>query len=196
MATTRKFSPPNLPISPPQYSSLWQEQFSNVLRLFFNTLTTTIDSAIPYGSYYDTTTQSNPVASATNLVELNSTTAQYQVSIVSLTKIYVTQTGVYNLEFSAQLQRNAGASATDVYFWLLQNGKAVNASAGYDSLPGGSGTKLITGWSYITPLNAKDYIQIAWASADTNISIQYLAPSGSIPASPSMGFNINWVSNT
>jgi len=32
-------TPPNLPLAPPAYQSQYQEQFNNILRLFFNQLT-------------------------------------------------------------------------------------------------------------------------------------------------------------
>ncbi len=198
MATARKIAPPNLPISPAQYSSPWQEQFSNVLRLFFNQTTTAANSATAYGSFYDTSTQTNLGASATNIMHLSSTVSVFNTSLVDGTsnnaKVYVAESGVYNIQFSAQINKSGGSSS-DVYFWLLQNGKAIPSSAGYATLSGGANSKTITAWNYVLPLQANDYVQLAWASADTSITLPTVAAVGAIPASPSLIFTINWVSN-
>lgn len=195
MSLVRNVAPPNLPVSPSQYSHLWQEQYSNVLRLYFNYLSSAVNSATPYGQFYDTTSQTNPVASAVNLISINSTSLSYQTSVNSKTKLYVNSAGVYNVQFSVQLQRSGSGSASDVYLWLLQNGKTVPASASYDTLASGSGAKLITGRNYLIAMNAGDYIQLAWASADTGILIQTEAASGSIPVSPAVIVTLNWMSS-
>ena len=99
MAFIRRLSPPNLPVSPPVYSNMWQEQFSNVLRLFFNQLVTFVNAPSPYGSFYDTSTQTNPVASATNIAKLNTKAEASRVTVSdgsTAAKIYVAESGVYN----------------------------------------------------------------------------------------------------
>jgi hypothetical protein len=124
MAVLRKIAPPNLPVSPLQYSNSWQEQFANVLRLFFNQLVTTVGSATPYGSFYDTTTQTNPVSGAANVAHLNTIVTQYLCLIqdeTTASRVYVTQSGIYNIQFSAQVQKGGGPT-TSIYFWLRQNG--------------------------------------------------------------------------
>lgn len=48
MATNpvRNPTPPNLPLGPEQYERRYQDQFSNVLRLYFNQLTSALNSLI------------------------------------------------------------------------------------------------------------------------------------------------------
>ena len=195
MAFIRRLSPPNLPVSPPVYSNMWQEQFSNVLRLFFNQLVTFVNAPSPYGSFYDTSTQTNPVASATNIAKLNTKAEASRVTVSdgsTAAKIYVAESGVYNIQFSAQIQKGGGPAA-DVFFWLLVNGTALADSAGYATLS--PNTKSITAWNYITSLNGGDYVQLAWASSDTGVTLPTIAAAGSIPASPSLIFTVNWVSS-
>ena len=185
---------PNLPVAPAQYAATWQNQFANVLRLFFNQLIAYVTAPMPYGSFYDTTSHPNSVANTVNYIGLNNTVSSYNTSMKDNGKIYVTQAGIYNLQFSAQVQRTGGGGASDIFFWVIQNGHPVTDSAGYATVATGNGAKTITGWNYMLPLGANDYVQLAWQSADTGLSLPTLAASGNIPASPAIILTINWIS--
>lgn len=196
MAVIRKIAPPNLPQSPAQYSSLFQEQYSNVLRLFFNQLTNFVNAATPYGSFYDTSTQANTTPGTPNVMHLNTTASAFKTSVVDGTtqnaKVYVAQSGIYNIQFSAQVLKGGGAAA-DVTFWLTQNGVAVVDSGGYITMQPNS--QAIAAWNYVLPLQAGDYVQIVWVSAGANVSLPTVAAAGAVPASPSLIFTINWISS-
>ena len=106
-------TPPNLPIAPSAYEQRYQDQFANVLRLFFTRLTNKVNSPLPHGSFYDTTTQTNPVANAVNLMKVNSVYdsgggTQYAVK-KDTDRIYITQTGVYTSRFQPSWIKRAAA---------------------------------------------------------------------------------------
>ena len=128
MAAPRGVVPPNLPVAPVQYESRYQDQFSNVLRLFFTRLTNYVNAPTAHASYFDTTTQTNPVANAVNLFTYNSVVSDYEVTRGNPTsKIYVTNTGVYNFQFSAQLDtRPIGVIARSVVFSSLPDGLCIS----------------------------------------------------------------------
>ena len=63
---------PNLPVAPAVYEQRYQDQFLSILRLFFTRITNKVNAPVPHGSFYDTTTQTNPVANAVNLMKVNS----------------------------------------------------------------------------------------------------------------------------
>lgn len=44
MALTHKVTAPSLPTATIEYERRWQDQFSNILRLFFNQVTTAVNS--------------------------------------------------------------------------------------------------------------------------------------------------------
>jgi len=120
--------PPNLPVAPVDYQQRYQDQFANVLRLFFTRLTSKVNAPVPHGSFYDTTTQTNPVANTVNLMKFNSVYdtndgTQYAIK-KDTSKVYITQTGVYNIQFSAQLDKTSGG-ADAVYIWIRINGQNV-----------------------------------------------------------------------
>ena len=187
---------PNLPVAPTAYEQRYQDQFSNVLRLFFTRLTNKVNAPLPHGSFYDTTTQTNPVANAVNLMKVNSVYdsgggTQYAVK-KDTDRIYITQTGVYNIAFSAQLDKTGGG-ASAVYIWIRVNGQNVSNSATKVVIDGPN-SEIVAAWNWVLTLGAGDYIELAWESSDTNVILAAVAATGNIPEIPSVIVTVTWVS--
>lgn len=194
MTVARGVVPPNLPVAPTDYQVRYQDQLSNVLRLFFSQITNRVNSPTAHASYFDTTTQTNPVADAVNLFTYNSVVSQQAVTRGEPTsKIYVAQTGVYNFQFSAQLDKTGGA-ASAVYIWPRINGVNLPDSATKIVIDGPN-NEIVAAWNFVLVLQANDYFELAWQAADTNVVIPYVAASGNIPAIPSIIMTVVWVSN-
>ena len=189
-------TPPNLPIAPAAYEQRYQDQFMNVLRLFFNRITAKINAPTPHGSFYDTTTQTNPVANQVNLMKWNSVYdagdgTQYAVQ-KDTTRVYITQSGVYNIAFSAQLDKTGG-SASDVYIWIRVNGQNVAHSATKVVIDGPN-NEIVAAWNWVLTLGAGDYIELAWQSPDTAVILLAAPASGNIPEIPSVILTVTYVS--
>ena len=187
---------PNLPVAPTAYEQRYQDQFSNVLRLFFTRLTNKVNSPLPHGSFYDTTTQTNPVANAVNLMKVNSVYdsgggTQYAVK-KDTDRIYITQTGVYNIAFSAQLDKTGGG-ASAVYIWIRVNGQNVSNSATKVVIDGPN-SEIVAAWNWVLTLGEGDYIELAWESSDTNVILAAVAATGNIPEIPSVILTVTYVS--
>lgn len=191
----RSFAAPNLPIAPVEYQQRYQDQFSNVLRLFFNLVSNAFNAPKPYGSFYDTTTQTNPVANTVNVMKLNSTYAPDMAFSVSkpADQIYVVETAIYNIQYSVQLDKSGGG-ASAVYIWLRVNGVNLDNSAGKVVI-NGPNDEIIPAWNWVVALNAGDYVELVWQSSDTNVILAAVAASGNIPAIPSVIATVTWVSN-
>ena len=196
MANTQNVVPPNLPVAPNEYERRYQDQLSNILRLFFTGLSNKVNSPLPHGSFYDTTTQTNPVANQVNLMQVNSVYdagTQYGVK-KDTTKIFITQTGVYNIQFSAQLDKTGG-SASDVFIWIRVNGQNVAHSATKIVIDGPN-NEIVAAWNWVLTLEEGDYIELAWQSPDTAVVLAAAAASGNIPEIPSVIITVTWVSST
>ena len=194
MTVARGISTPNLPVAPIQYEQRFQDQFSNVLRLFFRQVANRVNSPTAHGSYFDTTTQTNPVANAVNLFKYNSLVTEQAVTRGTPTsKIFVAQTGIYNFQFSAQLDKTGGA-ASAVYIWPRINGVNLPDSATKIVIDGPN-SEIVAAWNFVLVLQANDYFELAWESSDTNVVIPYVAATGNIPAIPSIILTVVWVSN-
>jgi hypothetical protein len=184
MSSLRKVTPPNLPIAPPTYSRGYLEQLTNILRLFFVSITNEVNSPRPHGSFYSTATQTNPVASTTNLMTFTDTVSRFNTGLGAVTsRIYVVETAVYDIQFSAQLDKTSG-SAADIYIWLRVNGQDVPYSSSKVAIQG-TAAETIAAWNFMVVLQANDYIELAWASSDTHVVLlanTAVAPSPEIPS--------------
>jgi hypothetical protein len=185
---------PRLPSAPDQYSPQYQEQFMNILRLYFNRLDNLTGGLLgdnggrflqlPYGAFSSDQDQTTTANTAT-LMTLNTTDFANGVSISS-SKITAVNPGIYNLQFSAQFQ-NTDTAFQDVYIWLKQDGVDIPGSTGFVSIPNrhaGTDGHTIVGWNYFLEMQASDYVEIYWSTPNTAVSIQHLAASGS-PTKPS-----------
>jgi hypothetical protein len=187
---------PNLPVAPNQYERRYQDQLTNILRLFFNLVSNAFNAPRPHGSFYDTTTQTNPVAGAVNLMKFDSTynSGETQFSVNKDTnRVYVAETGVYNIQFSAQLDKTGGG-ASDVFIWLRLNGNNVTHSA-TKMVIDGPNNELVAAWNWVITLADGDYIELAWQSPDANVILLAAPASGNIPQIPSVILTVTWVSN-
>jgi hypothetical protein len=139
-----------------------------------------------YGSFYDTTTQTNPVGSVIRTMTINSMDGHNNITILDGSKIKVTNTGIYNIQFSAQLDKT-DSGKDDVDIWIRQNGVNVPWSNTRVTLEGNN-TKLVAAWNWMIPMTAGDYAQIMWLSADTAMRIYAQAADDIVgtPAIPSL----------
>lgn len=187
--------PPNLPVAPAGYEQRYQDQFLNVLRLFFNRVTNKLNAPVPHASFYDTTTQTNPVANAVNLMKFNSVydsgITQYAIK-KDTTRAYISQTGVYNIQFSAQLD-NVGGGSTSFYIWIRVNGENIAHSASKVVVAGPNDEK-IAAWNWVLTLAEGDYVQLAWESPSTDAILSAAVASGNVPEIPSVILTVTWVS--
>jgi len=185
---------PRLPAAPNEYNAEFIEQYSNILRLYFNQLDNLTGIVLgeaggrfirfPYGAFSSDQDQTTTANTAT-LMTLNTTDFSNQVSISS-SKITVVNAGIYNLQFSTQFA-NTNSNVQDVYIWLRQNGTNIPGSTGFVSIPGshgGTDGHSIIGWNYFVEMQASDYVEIYWSVPNAAVSIQHLAASGS-PTKPS-----------
>jgi hypothetical protein len=186
---TQLLAGPNITLSP--IDGLGQVTVSATLSgsTIFNTATGS------YGSFYDTTTQTNPVANIPRSMSFNSTDITNGVSISGSTNPFNTyikteNAGIYNIQFSAQVEKTD--SGTDVItIWLRKNGIDLTDSATKLTLSG-NGTKVVAAWNWFASSAANDYYQIIWVSADTGMRL-YAEPINDTPGIPSVILTVNRV---
>jgi hypothetical protein len=205
----RKFKAPALPNSPLEYIRTDEEQFRNILRLYFNQIDSTFGNLLdvtggkyvnfPYGAFSSGVDQSTTANTAT-LMTLNTTDFANGVSISS-SKITVENAGIYNLQFSAQFQ-NTDNQIQDISIWLKQNGTDIPGSTGFVSIPArksasaGEEAHEIIGWNYFVSMAENDYIEIYWSTTLASVTIQYYAATtGPVrPATQSVVATLSFVS--
>jgi hypothetical protein len=210
--TGREFRPvvaPNLPVAAPQYSAQYEDEYSNVLRLYFNQLDNFTRSLtgstggslvnFPYGAFSSGVTQTTATNTASALT-YNSNDFVNNVSVVSNSQITAIYAGIYNLQFSVQLQ-SLSTATEDVFLWLRQNGTDIAGSTGFiGMLPrksAGNASHGIYGWNYYLSMAAGDYVEIWWSTTNgTDVTIPYYPASGTPtkPATQSVVATLSFVS--
>ena len=137
-----------------------------------------------YGSFYDTTTQNVVGVNTYQPVTINTTDISNQVSIANSSHIVVANSGIYNIQFSLQIDKSQGSLA-HVYIWLKKNGVDVPNSAGEIAVQG-TASEAIAAWNYVVSAAANDYYELMWSSTDIHVEIKARTASGVVPAIPSI----------
>ena len=200
---------PALPVAPTEYSRQYIDQLNNILRLYFNTLdnfigqltsnssVVTANLRVPYGAFSSNLTQTTTANTAT-LMTMNTTDFSSNVTLNS-SNITVEYAGIYNLQFSAQLE-NADNAPEDVFIWLKQNGVNITGSTGKVGMPARKGvgdpSHDIKGWNYFLSMGAGDNVSIYWSTTNAGVTIPFYAASGSPtkPATQSVVATLTFVS--
>jgi len=140
-----------------------------------------------YGQFYDMTSQSGSSGSIQSM-KLNTTDLSEGVSIVSGSQIKVENAGVYNLQFSAQLENTVN---TNIVFniWFAKNGNSIpNSNTHVDVAKAQSAQlgKVPAAWNFLSDLNDNDYLEIKWTCNDNGGILHTDAGTPSIPGTPSV----------
>jgi hypothetical protein len=123
------------------------------------------------GTFYDTSTQTI-LSGASASLQLNTPVIQDGVTVVSNSRITVAKTGIYNLQFSAQLSTPGGGSP-DVHIWLRKNGNNITYS-NTGVVMQNSNQKQVAAWNFVESLIAGDYLELV-AYLNGGSSVVFLA---------------------
>ena len=104
------------------------------------------------------------------------------ITITNNSRITFANTGIYNIQFSAQMY--APTNNTNVYIWFKKNGTNIPNSATIIDI--GSADYGVAAWNYVDTFNSGSYAEIAYQSDQTTTQFQYAAATGNIPAIPSI----------
>jgi len=145
--------------------------------------------AASYGSFYHT------ASGTANTMSLSTTDISNGVIISGSIndKIKFLNPGVYNVQFSAQLDKTAAGPDFIIYIWIKQNNNDVPISNTAVTTLGGSNAKTVAAWNWFVSASANDYVQLMWASAQSDARIQYNASPTYGPAVPSLIVTANKV---
>lgn len=201
---------PALALAPMEYSAFYQDQYSNILRLYFNRLDNALRNvlagtggkflSLPFGSFYDTTDQTAASTTVAYPITLNSTTLANGVSVESNSQITFEYEGVYNIQFSIQLANDDNATQ-DIDIWFRKNGVDIaNSNSRFGLAPrksAGDPYHVIGSLNLIDSFLANDYVQLYWRTSNTAAYIEsYTAPSSPTrPAIPSVILTATFVSS-
>ena len=208
---------PRLPAASAEYNPVVVDNTNNILRQYFNEVDNNVGTMLgpdggrflsaPYGSFYDTTTHTALVNTATSMT-LNSQDVAQQVSIVDGYKITVVYPGIYNMQFSVQVE-NSTADDQELDIWIRQfNRDGAPYFAPDGDLPGSTGAitivkkhgstngATIAGWNYFLTMQGGDYIQMMYSVTDAGVTLpSRVAQTGPVrPGTSSVVLTMTFVS--
>lgn len=152
----------------------------------FNTIT-----GRAYGQFESTVDQTATSANVAYIAAFD-TAGSFNsgITVASSTNITVAAAGVYFMTTSIQFY-NGNSSDHNATFWFKKNGNNITNSASVVTVPKlADGGHMMTEISIMQSLAANDYVQLAWQTTDTDVKMDYTAAAGSVPAIPSVIFNI------
>lgn len=133
------------------------------------------DGFIPsFGSFYDTTTQAIDIVNTPQAITFNQTAPGVNgvvadgVSVSSDSRISVSRTGTYNIQFSAQLAKTDGGNDT-MDIWLRVNN--VDVAWTNTEVTISSTQRLVAAWNFMIALEAGNYFELMYSSADIRTEI-------------------------
>jgi hypothetical protein len=108
----------------------------------------------------------------------------------------VDKAGLYNFQFSAQLDKTSGASAS-IWIWPRINGVNVPDAASKVAIQGTT-AESVPAWNFVLPMNANDYFELIWLTDDNKVVLKHEAGFGvapnDVPEIPSVILTVTFVS--
>lgn len=137
-----------------------------------------------YGVFLQTNAVTAAAINTAYSIPFNTTELSSGVALGSpASRVVVADQGVYNFQFSIQLDKTTGAIGT-FDFWPRINGGDVANSNGRIRLKDNN-SEMLASWNYVFNLNAGDYFELAWAVDDINCRLEAYTAAAPHPATPS-----------
>ena len=177
---------------------------NNVLRLFFNGLANSVNLltgeyggrflSVPNAKFFSTTDQNAASPDTAYALQFENTYLGEAISIAGTPKTQITPTysGVYNFELSVELN-STSASTKTVNFWVRRSGVDIANTAREHVITGSGGVNVFS-YTFSIDVQTGQYIELMWATDDTNITLDYQAAASPRPAIPSTLVTVIFVS--
>lgn len=200
---------PMLPIAPVEYGQQYQDQFANVLRLYFNQISSAFSTELgpvggrflnfPYAAIQRTTDLTFTANTATQ-VTFDTNDYLNACSNDGTDGIHVTYAGIYNYQFSVQL-KNTDSQIHSAWIWLRKNGADLAGTGSkFDVISSHGGTPgfIIAAANFYVDLAAGDYVEMWAAASNTAVTFDATGAQTSpfvMPSIPSVVATLSFVSS-
>jgi len=144
-----------------------------------------------YGQFWSNVSQTVALPQTEYRFAFNNSDPTSNVTLgtgASNSRVIINQTGIYNIQFSAQIDKNpVGSSTSSAYIWFKKNGTAIPDSAGFSTID--NAIQDVLSWNILANVaNVGDYYEIAYAATHTYVSFPALAGNVTVgyPETPSI----------
>lgn len=140
-----------------------------------------------YGAFSSNVDQTGSISAGT-VMTYNSVDVSDGVTVVSDSRITVPNTGIYNLQFSAQF-KNVENTQEDVTIWFRVNGADLANSGTQVTIPARKSASIfgygVAAWNIFLSLTAAQYVEIVWLPTVATLTMEQL-PASLSPAYPAI----------
>lgn len=190
--------PPSLAFAPGEYETRYHDQINNILRLYFNRLSSNLNSVTgqlggsyiqsPHAMLMSDQDQASAGITSENIVTYNVPVIQQGIEVRNGSEIWFEKAGQYLITFSLQFT-NRGNSSQIIEVWAKQDGTNFPLSNTRFDINARKSTSV---WSHtvaaisgiFTVENPETtYLRIAWWSDGTDVFLEDYPP-GTNPARP------------
>jgi hypothetical protein len=147
--------------------------------------------SIPYGAFQDSTDQAATSTTDAYAMTFNTTDYSNGVYLSDSSRLNVRNAGIYNLQFSAQLENQDNEQHT-VDIWFRKNGTNIANSNSQFTVPARKSATIfghtIAALNFFVELAVNDYVEIVWRAENILVRIEQAAAQSSPtrPATPSI----------
>ena len=201
---------PSLGFTPETYDRRVFAENNGALNGYFRKLISTLGALFgprggkflntPHGAFHDSTDQAAANTTTAYAVTFNTTDISNGVTLSNSSRLNVTDSGVFNIQFSIQL-KNTTNDGHDVDIWFRKNGTNVDNSNSRYHPPArksaGDPSHMIAALNFFVELDAGDYVEIIYRVDNVNVTLEHFAAGSSPtrPAVPSAIATVSFVSN-
>ena len=139
-----------------------------------------------YGAFQDTTTQTAVSINTAYGVKLGVTDLSNGVTISNNTRIKIANAGIYNIQFSLQLEKTGGSGNMIADIWLRKNGVNLQGTTGKVVLTGSANASpVVAAWNYVVAVSSNDSLELMWSTSNDNVVIKASPATSPHPSIPS-----------
>jgi len=145
-----------------------------------------------YAMYQDVLTQTVATINTGYPIKFRTLDLSNGVTVVSDSRITFANTGIYNLQFSVQLE-NSDNQEHDVTIWLRKGGVDVAGSAGFVAVVakhGGINGHVLPSWNYLLDVIGNEYYELVWSATSTQVTMPFIAAGSPPPSTASAIFTV------
>lgn len=116
-------------------------------------------------------------------MSFNSTDFANGATIIAGTRLRVAAAGTYDIQFSAVFQ-HSGSAVVDVELWFRINGNDVPWTNTIFAVE--KNAPSVEAWNVMFQLNAGDYVELVWHSAEPTMQVRAVGPQVGPPVRPAV----------
>lgn len=137
-------------------------------------------SSKDYGSFCSIETQristfNLPVPMTYNFTDFSKGVSIVNYGGVNNSGIKVQTTGIYNIQFSVQINKFTGSGTETVYIWFAKNGTFLpRSNSSIVSTNSHEKSRVVASWNIFLDLVKDDVVQIYWVSSDKDNHVELL----------------------